>query len=89
MGAFCLIAMAEQIVDGEKRINGTETSKRGWPIVETGTDVDCAHCDGIHEADYRDSDVGLDVPGGHKRHTHFTCPETGKMFAAKDGSRIR
>lgn len=81
--------MAETIVDGAKRINGTDTSKRGYPIVPTGTPVDCEHCDEVHEADYRDSDVGYDVPGGHKRHSHFTCPVTGKMFAAKKGSKLR
>lgn len=77
----------DTIVDGEKIINASNTSKRGYPVVETGTLVDCHHCDDVHEADYRDSDVGYDVPGGHKRHSHFRCPNTGKLFAAKKGSK--
>jgi len=81
--------MAETIVDGEKRVSTGKTSKRGYPIVETGALVDCHHCDDVHEADYRDGEVGYDVPGGHKRWSHFTCPNTGYMFAAKKGSKLR
>lgn len=66
-----------------------KTSKKGYPIVEKGEMVECEHCGESHEADYRDSDVGLNVPGGHKRHNHFTCPETGYNFAAQKGSKIR
>lgn len=80
--------MPETIIDGDKEINSSETSKKGYPIVNTEK-VDCAHCDDVHEADYRDSDVGYDVPGGHKRHCHYTCPETGYPFAADSGSRVR
>lgn len=78
-----------EVISGEKRINSTNTSKRGYPIVERGATVNCTHCDGLHNADYRDSDVGIDIPAGHKRHSHYTCPETGKMFAAKKGSKLR
>lgn len=81
--------MSQQVVDGEKRINGTDTSKRGYPIVEVGQHIECHHCGEVHEADYRESDVGFDVPGGHKRHSHYRCPENGKMFAAKKGSKLR
>jgi len=81
--------MEEAIIDGEKYTSGTDTSKRGYPIVATGRTVDCDHCDEVHEADYRVGDVGLDVPGGHKRHNHYTCPNTGYMFAAEKGSKLR
>lgn len=81
--------MTETIVDGSKRINGTDTSKRGYPIVENGTPVDCPHCSEVHEANFRDSDVGLDVPAGHKRHSHYVCPHTDYSFAAKKGSKLR
>lgn len=80
--------MEATIIDGTKR-QAENTSKRGWPIVSKGQLVKCHHCDVAHIADYRDSDVGLDVPGGHKRHNHYTCPETGRKFAAMKGSRVR
>jgi hypothetical protein len=85
---------ATDSVDGSKHISSRnhpthDTSKSGYPIVERGALVDCTHCDETHEADYQDSEVGLDVPGGGKRHNHVTCPHTGRMFAAIAGSRTR
>jgi hypothetical protein len=90
------VAMIEtpNVVDGSKHINSRDhpthdTSKRGYPIVERGTLVDCEHCEDAHPADYSEGDIGLDVPGGGKRHNHVTCPNTGRMFAALADSRTR
>lgn len=82
------IAMPE-VVDGERQISGTDTSKRGYPIVSKGTRVDCPHCDEIHVTDIQEDDVGMRIPGGHKRHSHWTCENTEqrKRFAAKAGSK--
>lgn len=80
--------MADTIIDGERYVSGTDTSKRGYPIVTTGTMVDCAHCDEVHECNLDAENVGFSIPGGHKRYSHWTCRNTehNKRFAAKVGS---
>lgn len=82
------------VVDGsEKYINSPDhpthdTSKSGYPIVKTGTQVRCS-CGEIHTAEWRDSAVGISIPGGHGRYNHYKCPNGDGAFAAEAGSKLK
>lgn len=64
-----------------------KTSKSGRPRVSSDEPVSCDHCGDVHRG--TDDAVGRDIPMGHGRWEHYTCPETGNTFAAKKGSNRR
>lgn len=59
-------------------------SKKGCVIVEKGTEVDCPHCDEVH--DTGNDELNQWVPQGHGYWIHWKCPNQLRPFAAEAGT---